>query len=76
MTSEVVPHESVRYVFSSYASAAEALLTVLEDARTTQRSYTFTGLSPDKILRYGLHLSGEVSDISLRVGQIIGASRG
>ena len=72
---ELVASETVRYTFPTLLGATLALLTVLEDARTTQRAYRFTGLSPHTILRSGIFLEGDVADISERVSSISGAVR-
>lgn len=63
------------FTFTTLAAAAEALLVVLEDARTTEHHYSFSGLSPTRILKDGLHLRGSVDDISTRVGAVEGSIR-
>ena len=75
MSEQPIAHQTVRYTFGSMLGAAQALLTVLTDARTTERVYRFTGLSPAKILRSGLVLEGDVADISEQVSRIAGAVR-
>ena len=75
MTALPAAHESVRFHFTSFMAAAEALLLVIEDARSTESFYTITGLSPDKILKHGLLLEGDVADISKRVALLEGAVR-
>ena len=68
-------HTTVRYTFPTLLGSVLALLVVLEDARHTDRSYRFSGLSPKAILRSGLLLEGDVADISERVSSISGAVR-
>lgn len=67
-------HRTLKIVYSDLAAAVEGLLIVLEDARTTRRLYTITGLSLDQILSNGMTLSGEVDDISSKVGTVQGAT--
>lgn len=75
MTSPFTTHESVRFTFPTYLGAVTALLTVMEDARKTDRAYSFTGLTPAKILRDGLVLRGDVVDISEQLALIPGSFR-
>lgn len=67
-------HSTLKVLFDSYVSAAEGLLTVLEDARSTTSVYTIHGLSIDQILKNGLILSGDVDDISSKVGLVVGST--
>ena len=67
--------QTARFRFRSYLAAAEALLLVLEDARTTKKSYRVTGLSPEAILMDGLTLEGEIQEISEKVAAISGATQ-
>jgi len=66
-------HETVRVTFDTYLGAAEGLLLVLEDARVTECVYSFTGLSPNRILKMGLTLQGDVADLLRRVELISGS---
>lgn len=66
---------TVRFRFPDYISASEALLTVLEDARRTDKKYRITGLSPASILTHGLLLEGEIDEISEKLSAISGATR-
>ena len=67
--------QTARFRFRSYVSAAEALLTVLEDARRTKKSYRITGLSPEAILVDGLTVEGEIEEISEKLSAVSGATR-
>lgn len=75
MTDSPVAHTSVRFTFSSLLGAAQALLMVLEDARLTTKVYRFTGLTPDRVLKTGLLLEGDVGDITRRIEGIDGHTR-
>lgn len=75
MTDSPVPHTTARFTFSSLLGAAQALLMVLEDARSTTHPYRFTGLSPDRVLKAGLLLEGDVDDIVRRIEGIEGSTR-
>lgn len=66
---------TVRFTFPTYLAAAEALLVVLEDARTTQTEYRFTGLSPEAIVSTGLTLTGDIDAVSEKVSLISGANK-
>lgn len=70
-----VASESVRFTFSTYLGAVQALLIVLEDARTTNHFYRITGLSPAGILSSGMLLEGDVDDIARQVERIEGSTR-
>lgn len=75
MTDSPIPHTTVRFTFSNLLGAAQALAVVLEDALSTTHSYRFTGLSPDRILKSGLLLEGDVDDIVRRIEGIEGSTR-
>lgn len=75
MSEQPIAHQTVRFTFPTMLAAAQALLMVLNDARTTERVYRFTGLSPAKILRSGLVLEGDVADTVKQVERIAGAVR-
>lgn len=66
---------SVRIFFDSLEAAAEALLLVLEDARVTDRHYSFGTLSTSQILQSGLILIGDLEEILPRLETIPGATR-
>lgn len=66
---------SVRFTFNTYLGAVQALLTVLEDARSTDHFYRITGLSPEGILSRGILLEGDVDDIARQVERISGSTR-
>lgn len=67
---------TVHFTFTSYLAAAQALLVVMEDARTTNKWYRITGRSPEALVARGLVLEGEIADISEKVAAISGATRG
>lgn len=67
--------QTVRFRFRTYLSSAEALLLVLEDARTTKDSYRITGITPEAILKDGLVLEGQIDNISEKVAAIPGATK-
>jgi hypothetical protein len=66
---------TIVFTVTSYLAAAEVLLTVLEDARTTTKNYRVTGLTPESILQGGLVLEGEVDEISEKIAVISGATQ-
>lgn len=68
-------HQSVRFIFDSIESAAEGLLLVLQDARTTQATYRFGGLSAGQVLHSGLVIEGQIIDVAQKVEQVAGAVR-
>lgn len=67
--------QTARFTFETYVGAAEALLTALEDARSTKRTYRITGLSPEKIVLSGIVVEGEIDEISEKLSLISGATR-
>lgn len=67
-------HRTALFTFTTYDAAAEALLVVMTDARTTTRWYRITGRSPERILRQGLLLEGEIDEVSELVVDIPGAT--
>lgn len=67
--------ESVRFYFDTVSAAAAGLLTVLLDARTTDRTYRFGGLDKDVIFASGLLIEGEIEDVAAKVEAIPGAVR-
>lgn len=62
------------FTFDTYLAAAEALLVVMTDARTTKKRYRITGRSPERILVIGLLLEGEIDEVSELVVDIPGAT--
>lgn len=54
---------TVRVFFTSLLEATEALLIVLQDARTTSYEYSFGSLSAKQVLSSGLILSGEIEEL-------------
>ena len=67
--------ETARFTFTTYLGAAEALLVVMEDMRSTKRRYRLTGRSPEAIVLSGMVLEGEIAEVSERVALISGATR-
>jgi hypothetical protein len=70
-----VASRTVRYQFDTLGSAADALLVVLLDARTTDSKYQFGGLTAPQILVGGLLLVGEVDNLLATLDSIPGAVR-
>lgn len=64
---------SVRFFFDSLESAVDALITVMEDARDTDKVYEFGSLSAKQILASGLVIRGEASQVVAKVQKIPGA---
>ncbi len=64
-----------RFYFDSLASAAEALVTVLLDARETEHTYRFGSLNPRQILVSGLLLEGQIDEVSAKLEDLIGVVR-
>lgn len=61
-------------MFDSLESAAEGLETVLTDARKTKFSYSFAGISADQILKSGLILEGEVTEVAEKLQDLEGSA--
>lgn len=61
-------------MFDSLESAAEGLETVLTDARMTKFSYSFAGISADQILKSGLILEGEVTEVTEKLQDLEGSA--
>ena len=55
---------SVRFFFDSLDVAVEALVIVLEDARETDKEYSFGSLSAQQVLASGLVLVGDAKHLS------------
>lgn len=64
--------ESASFSFTSYLAASEALLVVMEDMRGTSRRYRITGRTPAFLLRRGLYIEGEISEVSEKILEIEG----
>ncbi len=64
--------QTARFYFDSYQSAAGGILAVLLDARTTDKTYRFTGLSVQDVLTSGLVITGEITDIVEKVSKLPG----
>lgn len=65
---------STRFLFDSFLAAAEGLLTVLTDARSTEKEYSFSGLNAMQVRTSGLVLTGDIEDIVAKLEQIPGAA--
>lgn len=63
---------SVRFFFDSLDVAVEALITVLEDARETDKDYSFGSLSTQQIMSSGLILVGDAQHIADRLKELPG----
>lgn len=68
-------HIQVRFFFLDIASAVEALLTVLEDARDTKHDYTFGSMSAKQVMASGLMIVGDAEEVASKVETIDGAQR-
>jgi hypothetical protein len=66
---------TTRFYFDSIEAAAAGLLTVLLDARTTEHSYSITGLDATSVFTSGLILTGEIAEVVAKVEDIPGADR-
>ncbi len=67
--------KSVRFYFDTPVAAAAGLLTVLLDARSTERTYRFGGLNKDVSFTSGLLIEGEIDEVSEKVAALPGAVR-
>lgn len=63
--------ESVRLFFSSLEEAAQALLTVIEDAEVTTAYYDIGGLSAQTVLSSGLLLQGDIQAVLAKVQLLV-----
>jgi hypothetical protein len=68
-------YTSSRFIFTEPSAAAEALLTVLEDARSTDKDYSFGSLSVDQVMASGLSLIGEIEEIADKLQTLDGTIR-
>lgn len=66
---------STRFYFDSLEAAAQALLTVILDARATDSEYSFGGLSANSLLTSGLILEGDIEEVAAKVEKVPGSSR-
>lgn len=66
---------SARFYFDTLQAAAAGLLTVLLDARETEKFYRFGGLSAPSLLRSGLLLEGDIEEISAKLEDLTGVVR-
>lgn len=70
------PTRTTRFFFDSIGSAAEGLLTVLEDAREADSSsYEFGFLSAQQVFTSGLVLTGRILSITTKLEDVAGAVR-
>jgi len=58
---------TVRFFFDSLLAAVDALTLVLEDARTTSKSYSFGALSAEQVFTSGLLIVGEADEVAAKV---------
>jgi len=68
-------HKNARYFFDSLASAAMALIAVLQYARNSDEWFRFGPLNAQQILDSGLRISGEIEGISEKLDDIAGSVR-
>jgi hypothetical protein len=71
----VIASQSVRFYCDDLLAASTVLLTVLVDARVSNSSYTFGGLSPQEILVSGMLIVGDITDIAAQLEVIPGVVR-
>ena len=69
------PSTSTRFFFDNLSSAAQGLLTVLDDAVLDDSSYTFGSLSAKQVFESGLLLTGRISRIVGKLEEVPGAVR-
>lgn len=65
-------HSTRRFMFDNIESASEALATVLEDARSSEVFYRFSGLTPEAVLTTGLLLEGELATVAPKLEAVQG----
>lgn len=63
---------SRRYFCDSIEVAAQLLHTVLTDARATDSTYKFGGITPKEIYSSGLLLTGEIDEVSRKLDALDG----
>lgn len=63
---------SVRLFFNNLDSAVEALIITLEDARVTEKQYSFGSLSAQQVLSSGLLLVGDVQHLVEKIQKLSG----
>lgn len=71
----VAPSQTSRFYFDSLQAAALGLVTVLEDARSTEATYSFGSLSADQVYASGLIVTGDIEGIAAKLEQLEGAIR-
>lgn len=64
---------SARVMVDSVQAAAETLVVVLENARSTRRQFDFGPIKAESVLRNGLFLDGEIEDVLGEVLEVPGA---
>lgn len=67
--------QTVTFFFDNLENSTKALLEILQDARITDSSYRFSGLTAQDILLSGVRLEGEIEDIAEKLEAIPGAVR-
>jgi len=63
---------SVRFFFETMDVAVEALIVVLEDARETDKDYSFGSLSAQQIMASGLLLIGDAQHVVNKIQELPG----
>lgn len=66
---------SARFYFDTYQAAAAGLLTVILDARTSEKDYRFGGLDASTIYTSGLHLEGDIEEVAAKLEDLPGSLR-
>lgn len=66
---------STRFFFDSAEGAAEALLAVLDDARTTSSEYRFGPTAFEQAYASGLTIEGDIEKVSSLLDNIEGTTR-
>ncbi len=66
---------SVRFLFDDLGAAADAMNTVLLDARHTDLDYRFYGLNLNALLQSGLVMEGEIQNVAAKVEALPGTTR-
>lgn len=64
---------SARVMVDSVESAAEALVAVLEHARSSKSDYEFGPINAESVMRVGLFLDGEIEGVLDSVLDVAGA---
>ncbi len=60
-------------MLDSTQAAAEALVVVLENARSTKKDYRFGPINAESVMRTGLYLEGNIEEVLDEVLEVSGA---